>query len=108
MSELTAVDAVGYVTELLLNLIDDVESSASYFSDLQGTHTGGLMNPIIAFGPALLAKDFNNHWVSYSNLISCIIDVIINQSIKIYIVPLSRSLLRSAPDPCRPSGEEQS
>jgi glycerol uptake facilitator-like aquaporin len=28
-----------------------------------GTHTGGLMNPIIAFGPALLALDFTNHWV---------------------------------------------
>jgi glycerol uptake facilitator-like aquaporin len=28
-----------------------------------GTHTGGLMNPIIPFAPAILAQNFTNHWI---------------------------------------------
>jgi glycerol uptake facilitator-like aquaporin len=28
-----------------------------------GTHSGGLMNPIIPLGPAILSKNFTNYWV---------------------------------------------
>lgn len=30
-----------------------------------GTHTGGLQNPIVPFGPALAKKDFDRHFVVY-------------------------------------------
>ncbi|ESO09512.1 hypothetical protein HELRODRAFT_185352 [Helobdella robusta] len=28
-----------------------------------GTFTGGFMNPLIAFGPAIVSGDFTNHWI---------------------------------------------
>lgn len=31
-----------------------------------GTHTGGLQNPIVPFGPALVTRDFENHWVYWA------------------------------------------
>ena len=33
---------------------------------LQGTHTAGLANPLIALGPAVLARNFRNHWIYWA------------------------------------------
>jgi len=32
----------------------------------QGTHTGGLQNPIVSFGTAVINNNWTNHWVSSS------------------------------------------